>query len=305
VPALPSSVLEPLWVQVAALLPARQVQHPLGCHRPRIPDRLVFDKLIQILVFGCGYRRIADHTCSATTLRRRRDEWITAGVAEQLRLLVLAAYDQLFGLGLEHLAVDSCTTKAPCGGQVAGPSPVDRRKQGLKRSVAIEAGGIPLATLPAPANQHRRRAAGRDPGRHRPDRATPRPAPGPSGRRLRRPAVSAGAGRSGHGGPDRHPRGASADPGRAPLGDRADPCLGKPVRQAALVHRAAPDRGRVLAGTGECRRRLWPARPPRLDPLSLGRPPPPPPMTAYWRSLLVVVEGLEVVPQCPAGNPVA
>jgi hypothetical protein len=33
-------------------------------------DRVVFDKLIQVLVFGCGYRRIADHTCSATTLRR-------------------------------------------------------------------------------------------------------------------------------------------------------------------------------------------------------------------------------------------
>ena len=151
-PALPSSVLEPLWVQVAALLPARQIHHPLGCHRPRIPDRIVFDKLIQILVFGCGYRRIADRTCSATTLRRRRDEWISAGVAEQLRLAVLAAYDQLFGLELEHLAVDGCTTKAPCGGQVAGPSPVDRRKQGLKRSVATEAGGIPLGAVPAPAN---------------------------------------------------------------------------------------------------------------------------------------------------------
>ena len=151
-PALPSSVLEPLWVQVAALLPARRDRHPLGCHRPRIPDRIVFDKLIQVLVFGCGYRRIADHTCSATTLRRRRDEWITAGVAEQLRLLVLAAYDQLFGLELAHLAVDGCITKAPCGGQTAGPSPVDRRKQGLKRSVATEAAGIPLAALPAPAN---------------------------------------------------------------------------------------------------------------------------------------------------------
>jgi transposase len=152
VPALPSSILEPLWVQVAALLPVRQVRHPLGCHRPRIPDRVVFDKLIQVLVFGCGYRRIADHTCSATTLRRRRDEWISAGVANQLRLAVLAAYDRMLGLELEHLAVDGCTTKAPCGGQVAGPSPVDRRKQGLKRSVAIEAGGIPLAALPAPAN---------------------------------------------------------------------------------------------------------------------------------------------------------
>jgi transposase len=171
VPALPSSILEPLWVQVSALLPARQVHHPLGCHRRRIPDRLVFDKLIQVLVFGCGYRRIADATCSATTLRRRRDEWISAGVADQLRLAVLAAYDQLFGLELEHVAVDGCITKAPCGVQVAGPSPVDRRKQGLKRSVAVEAGGIPLATLPAPANHHRRRAAGGDPGgrgdRHR------------------------------------------------------------------------------------------------------------------------------------------
>ena len=151
-PALPSSVLEPLWVQVAALLPTRQVSHPLGCHRPRIADRVVFDKLIQILVFGCGYRRIADHSCSATTLRRRRDEWISAGVAEQLRLAVLAAYDQLFGLRRDHLAVDSCTTKAPCGGQTAGPSPVDRRKQGLKRSVAVEADGMPLAAVPAPAN---------------------------------------------------------------------------------------------------------------------------------------------------------
>ena len=153
-PALPSSVLEPLWVQVAALLPTRRVHHPLGCHRPRIADRVIFDKLIQVLVFGCGYRRIADHTCSATTLRRRRDEWISAGVAERLRLEVLAAYDQLFGLELEQLAVDSCITKAPCGGQTAGPSPVDRRKQGLKRSVAVEAGGIPLGTVAAGANRH-------------------------------------------------------------------------------------------------------------------------------------------------------
>jgi transposase len=152
VPALPSSILEPLWVQVAALLPTRHVSHPLGCHRPRIPDRLVFDKLIQVLVFGCGYRRIADTTGSATTLRRRRDEWIALGLAERLRLAVLAAYDRMLGLELEHLAVDGCITKAPCGGQSAGPSPVDRRKQGLKRSVAVEAAGIPLAALPAPAN---------------------------------------------------------------------------------------------------------------------------------------------------------
>jgi transposase len=153
VPAIPSCILDPLWDQFAALLPTRQVHHPLGCHRQRLPDRMIFDKLIQILVFGCGYRRIADQTCSATTLRRRRDEWITLGVADQLHRLALAAYDRMHGLEVEHLAVDGCITKAPCGGQVAGPSPVDRRKQGLKRSVATDAHGVPLAALPAPANR--------------------------------------------------------------------------------------------------------------------------------------------------------
>jgi transposase len=73
VPAIPSSIIEPIWDQVVALLPAHEAPHPLGCHRPRIPDRLVFDKLVQILVFGCAYQRIADGTCSATTLCRRRD----------------------------------------------------------------------------------------------------------------------------------------------------------------------------------------------------------------------------------------
>jgi Transposase DDE domain len=102
---------------------------------------------------GRGYRRIADATCSATTLRRRRDEWISLGLADRLCRAVLGAYDRLFGLELEHLAVDGCITKAPCGGQTAGPSPVDRRKQGLKRSTVTEAGGIPLGAVAAPANR--------------------------------------------------------------------------------------------------------------------------------------------------------
>jgi hypothetical protein len=49
--------------------------------------------------------------------------------------------------------VDGCTTKAPCAGEVAGPSPTDRRKQGLKRSVLTDADGIPLGAVPAPANR--------------------------------------------------------------------------------------------------------------------------------------------------------
>ena len=68
-PALPPYLIEPIWQQFSALLPERKVDHPLGCHRPRIPDRRVFEKLVQVLVFGCAYYRIADEGCSATTLR--------------------------------------------------------------------------------------------------------------------------------------------------------------------------------------------------------------------------------------------
>jgi transposase len=154
VPAIPSSIIEPVWDQFAVLLPAREVDHPLGCHRPRLPDRLVFDKLVQVLVFGCAYHRIADGTCSATTLRRRRDEWIAAGVMDTLLALVLGAYDRMIGLALADLSIDCCITKAPCGGELAGRSPVDRGKQGLKRSLAVDAVGIPLGMVAAPANRH-------------------------------------------------------------------------------------------------------------------------------------------------------
>lgn len=146
--------IEPIWEQFSSLLPEREVEHPLGCHRPRIPDRTVFEKLVGILVFGCAYWRIADESCSATTLRRRRDEWIEGGLIDELRQMVLKAYNQMIGLVLSKVAVDGCVTKAPCGGEEAGRSPVDRGKQGIKRSTVVDAEGVPLGIIAASANRH-------------------------------------------------------------------------------------------------------------------------------------------------------
>ena len=153
-PALPPYLIEPIWQQLSALLPERHTNHPLGCHRPRIPDRVVFEKLVQVLVFGCAYEKIADRSCSATTLRRRRDEWIELGVLEALREMALEAYDWMVGLEPSELAVDSCITKAPCGGEKAGRNPVDRGKGGIKRSVVVDGKGIPLGSVSVPANRH-------------------------------------------------------------------------------------------------------------------------------------------------------
>jgi transposase len=112
-PAVPPYIIEPVWEQFRALLPERQTNHPLGCHRTRIPDRVIFEKLLHVLVFGCAYWRISDKGCSATTLRRRRDEWIEFGAMDALEGLVRQAYDRIVGLELSEVAVDCCITKAP------------------------------------------------------------------------------------------------------------------------------------------------------------------------------------------------
>ena len=156
-PVLPVCLLEPLWVQFSALLPERprvSPTHPLGCHRQRIPERAVFEHVIAALVYGSGDERIASPGCSDGTIRRRLKEWATVGLSEQVHTLALRAYDRMIGLELDDLAVDGCVTKAPGGGEVAGRSPVDRGKQGLKRSVVTDAVGIPLHVVAAGANRH-------------------------------------------------------------------------------------------------------------------------------------------------------
>ncbi len=155
-PVVPSCLLEPIWGEFCALIggerPPFDPAHPLGCHRRRVGDRVVFEHVVAALVHGSGYERIASPGCSDRTIRRRLKAWAALGIGEQVHALALRAYDQMIGLELCDVAVDGCITKAPCGGERAGPSPVDRRKGGLKRSVATENYGIPLGIARQPAH---------------------------------------------------------------------------------------------------------------------------------------------------------
>ncbi|MFW6186529.1 MAG: IS5 family transposase [Actinomycetota bacterium] len=153
-PAVPSSIIEPIWDQFQALIPPVVDDHPLGCHRRRIPDRVIFDKLVQVLVLGAAYEKIADTACSATTIRNRRDEWIAAGIFTALEQLCLGrlredgrARSGGSGGGRMH-------HQGPVRGEAAGRSPVDRGKQGTKRSVLVDGSGIPLGVVVAAANRH-------------------------------------------------------------------------------------------------------------------------------------------------------
>ena len=113
----------------SALLPQSKVEHPLGCLRLRLPNRTVFEKLVEVFrVRLLAYERFADISCSATTLRRRRNEWIAFQMIA-LGEMALGVYYRTIGLHLADTAMAGCITKTSCGGKRSGKSPDGRRKE--------------------------------------------------------------------------------------------------------------------------------------------------------------------------------
>jgi transposase len=156
--ALDPEVVDAVWAAVEPRLPSPPVDdHPLGCHRARIPDRGCFEGILIRLVTGCAWvdvEQIMGGCVSDTTLRDRRDEWIRAGVFDRLADEAVAGYDRVIGLDLSECSVDGSQHKAPLGGEGTGPSPVDRGKRGWKWSLCADRHGIPLGWIADGANRN-------------------------------------------------------------------------------------------------------------------------------------------------------
>lgn len=155
--ALQAEVIDAVWAAVEPLLPATTDEHPLGCHRRRVPDRVCFHGILIRLVTGCAWvdaERLLNGAVSDTTLRGRRDLWLAAGVFETLVAEALAAYDRVIGFDFSECSVDGSQHKAPAGGEGAGPNPTDRGKQGWKWSLLADRDGIPFGWASDGANRH-------------------------------------------------------------------------------------------------------------------------------------------------------
>ena len=154
--ALDPRVIEAVWQAARPRLPpAPPDGHPLGCHRPRIADKVCFTGLVYRLALGCSWVDAARLVgVSDITLRRRRDDWIAAGVFDALAEEAIAGYDRIRGLDLSEVSVDGSLHKAPCGGDGTGPNPTDRAKSGWKWSIATEADGVPIGWAADGANRH-------------------------------------------------------------------------------------------------------------------------------------------------------
>lgn len=121
-PAQEFVVSDALWERVEPLLPEReQKAHPLGCHRQRIPDRLVLNSIFYVLRTGCQWKALdvldATRFAKSSTSHSRFVEWLEAEFFVRLWQESLHEYDDLVGLDWEWLALDGAMTKAPLGGE--------------------------------------------------------------------------------------------------------------------------------------------------------------------------------------------
>ena len=119
-----------MWERIEPLLPPRP-SHPLGCHRPRVPDRDAMDAILLVLRTGMQWNALnATGICSSSAAHRRFQEWALAGVFAEFWRQGLVAYDELQGIEWEWLSCDGAMGKAPLGGEATGPNPTDRAKRG-------------------------------------------------------------------------------------------------------------------------------------------------------------------------------
>lgn len=124
-------ISDTLWARLEPLLPMHTPKpHPLGCHRPRVPDREALDAIFFVLRTGCQWKALdATGLCKGSTAHSRFQQWVQAGVFARLWDEALRDYDDLIGLNFDWMALDGSLHKAPLGGEKNGPQPHGPRQR--------------------------------------------------------------------------------------------------------------------------------------------------------------------------------
>lgn len=152
-------ILGTLWERLPPRLPVHVPKaHPLGRHRPRVPDRQVVDGIFFVLRTGCRWKALsAPGRCPSGTAHRRFRAWGPAGACARRWDVALQDDEELMGLDCAWMALDGsphkAPHKAPLGGKKTGAPPTDRGKGGAKRRLLTEARGIPVGLVRDGANR--------------------------------------------------------------------------------------------------------------------------------------------------------
>ncbi|MGQ2843404.1 IS5 family transposase [Leptospira interrogans] len=144
---------EEIWKRLHPLLPKRK-ENSLKGGRPRLDDRVAMAAIFYRVRTGIQWRYIPPMFGSKSTLHRRFQELVAAGVFDKIEKEALKLYERSVKIRTKRMAADGSYARSPKGGPFTGPNPTDRGKRGIKRHILVDRRGAPVAFVIAPAGTH-------------------------------------------------------------------------------------------------------------------------------------------------------
>ncbi|WP_198285342.1 IS5-like element IS1502 family transposase [Leptospira interrogans] len=144
---------EEIWKRLRPLLPKIKT-NPLKGGRPRLDDRVAMAAIFYRVRTGIQWRYIPPMFGSKSTLHRRFQEWVAAGIFDKIEKEALKLYERTVKIRTKRMAADGSFARAPQRGAFTGPNPTDRGKRGIKRHILVDRRGAPVAFVIAPAGTH-------------------------------------------------------------------------------------------------------------------------------------------------------
>lgn len=122
--------------------------------RPPVDAEIVVQALYYLVRTGMQWQALPGCFAPSSTVHAAFQRLNDLGFFENYWLEGLEEYDNTRGLDLAKRAGDCVHIKSPLGDDAVGPSPVDRSKQGTKRSIVTDGNGILLGCVVAAGNRN-------------------------------------------------------------------------------------------------------------------------------------------------------
>jgi transposase len=134
---------------IATVIERCQAPGKPGPGHPPAATVRVLASLRRFLREGTPWRglRATSAQVSGSTLRRRLADWAEINLLQRVHAVLVAMLR-----GNPDLILDSCSVRAKRGGDLVGPNPTDRGKQGSKYHLAVSGDGVPVACAVTGAN---------------------------------------------------------------------------------------------------------------------------------------------------------
>jgi putative transposase len=139
-----------LWEAVKILL--QEYDPPAVTGRPRDDWRPILNAIIHRFRTGCQWKRLPKEFGDDSKIHRVFQHWVKLEVFEKIWGFLLAECDELEQVQWNWQAADGWLGKSRMGGDLIGPNPTDRGKNGTKKSLLTDGEGGPLSIVIAPAN---------------------------------------------------------------------------------------------------------------------------------------------------------